>query len=187
MAHTPAARLRLHRVTDGAAADATSSRRSTAPGAGSLAHILVPVRLDACERQAVSFALRMAAAHGTRVTVLHVLKPFESPSAHWLDAIDNLHRALDGHPRDTSAAIRKRQSEMREFLEREIPADARQAVDIQVECRVGDVATEIIRAARELAADLVVLRRRPARWRRSLSFGPTHRVVELGTVPIMLA
>jgi len=188
MPHTPAARLKLHRATNGAGSYATPGRRGgAAPAAGALVHILVPVRMDASERQAVSLALRMAAAHRARVTLLHVLRRVEPPSAHWLDAIDNLHRALDGHSRDPGAAIRERESELRAFLEREIPVDARDAVDIHFECRVGGVATEIVRATRELAADLVVLRRHPARWRRSLPFGATNRVVQLGSIPIMLA
>lgn len=187
MSLTPPARLDHRSSINGSGPDATSGRRDTAPAAGPLAHILVPVRLDASERDAVSFALRMAAAHGARVTLLHVLTPLGTPSAHWLDAIDNLHRALDGHPRDTAPAIRTSESAILEFLEREIPADAREAVDIHVECRVGDVATEIARATHELAADLVVLRRHPARWRRSHLSELTNRVVQLGSIPIMLA
>lgn len=188
MAHSPAARLVRQRVTDIGEPHATTRRRPRiVPAAGAFTHVLVPVRVDASERRVVSLALHVAAAHRARVTLLHVLEPFDPPSAHWLDAIDNLHRALGGQDRDTGSAIRERESEMRAFLEREIPADVRKGVDIDVECRVGDVVTEILRATRERAADLVVLRRNPARWHRPLSFGLANRLARLGSTPIMLA
>lgn len=181
------ARLVRRASINGSEPVATAERRGSAPPTLTLAHILVPVRLDASERESVSLALGMAAAHRARVTLLHVLTAFEAPSAHWLDAIDNLQRALDGHSRDTAPAIRMREAEIREFLEREIPAAKRAAVDVAVACRVGDVATEIVRAAKDLAADLIVLGRRRPRRRPSFSSGLTDRVVQLGSIPIMLA
>lgn len=181
------ARLVRRASINGSDSVATPERRDAAPSTVALTHILVPVRLDASEREGVSLALGMAAAHRARVTLLHVLTPFEAPSAHWLDAIDNLQRALDGHSRDTAPAIRMREAEIREFLEREIPPANRAAVDVAVTCRVGDVATEIVRAAKDLAADLVVLGRHRTRRRPSFSPGLTDRVVQLGSIPIVLA
>lgn len=188
MALAPKTPIDSRRSANGWGSDSTSARHATARAADTvIRHILVPVRLDESERESVSLALRMAAAHRARVTFLHVVSAFETPSAHWLDAIDNLHRALAGYPRDVAPEIRKHEAKVRAFLEREIRGAAHDDIEVGVECRVGDVASEISRATEELGVDLVVLRRRSTGRRPARRPGLSARVVQLSAIPIMIA
>lgn len=170
-----------------------SSREPALPangvnGAGSaVTHILVATRLVEADREAVTLALRMAATHRARVTLLHVLTPFHPISVHWLDAIDNLHRAVSGQSPNEVTAAHEGRSKITEFLQREIPSDLRDSLEIRTECRVGDVATEIARVTDQEAVDLVFLCDRPSRWRPSILSSLTQRIVELNSRPIVFA
>ncbi len=164
---------------------ALHSREQASGNGSAVAHILVATRLHESEREAVMLALRMAAAQRARVTLLHVLVPFTPPSVHWLDAIDNLHRALNEQPRDSEDAIQKGRSEIVTFLNCEIPREVREPVAIQIECRVGDVASEIAAFAEEQAVDLVFLCDRPPSWRPSFLSSLSQRIAQLNSKPIV--
>ncbi len=167
---------------------ALEKSKPTGPaGKANLRHLVVAVRLEAREREGVTLALRMAAAHQARVTLLHVLEPFEPSSFHWLDAIDSLHRALTKPPRDSAAAIASKRADIAAFLEREIPAELRDKVDVQCECRIGDIATEVARFAEEQAADLLLLCSCPSSWRPTLWPGLSRRIANLLPKPVILA
>ena len=161
--------------------------RLTSPTESPIAHILVAVRIDQREREAVKLALRMAAAQRARVTLLHVVAPVELTSMHWLDAIDNLHRAVSRQSRDQLSEVDQGRSHLSDFLDREIPRELREPLDLQVECRVGDVATEIARFADEQSVDLVFLCDRPSGWRPSIWSSLSQRIVQLNSKPIVFA
>jgi nucleotide-binding universal stress UspA family protein len=151
-----------------------------------IAHILVAIRLDAAERDTVAMALRMASIHRAKVTLLHVLEPLERNSFHWLDAIDNLHRALSGASHDAASAIEKGRTDLKTFLEREIPREARGMLDIQVECRIGDVAAEIAGFAAAHGADLVLVGNSPSMWRPPFWPRLSQRILSLTPRPVLL-
>ncbi len=159
----------------------------TAAVENAVSHILVAVRLDAQESEAVTLALRMAASHRARVTLLHVIAPYAPVSVHWLDAIDNLHRALSGQSRDDAAAMRQGQSSVVEFLDRKIPLALREPLDLRVECPIGDVAAEIAKFTDEQSVDLVFLCDRPSGWRPSIWPSLSQRIVQLNSKPIVFA
>jgi nucleotide-binding universal stress UspA family protein len=161
--------------------------RLASPAENAIAHILVAVPLDKHEREAVLLALRMAAAQRARVTLLHVVAPSEPTSMHWLDAIDNLHRAMAGQTRHSTSAVEQGRSDLAAFLDREIPRELRDSLDLQVECRVGDVATEIARFTESQSVDLVFLCDRPSGWRPSILSSLSQRIVQLNSKPIVFA
>jgi len=148
------------------------------------AHFLVSLRLDESECDAVRLALRMAAVQRARVTLLYVVAPTEPTSMHWLDAIDRLHRALAEPPRHNISAVEQGRADLAAFLDRAIPRELRDSLAVQVECRVGDVATEIARFAESQSVDLVFLCDRPSGWRPS---SLTQRIVQLNSKPIVFA
>lgn len=150
-------------------------------------HILIATRMDASERDAVIFALRMAAAQRARVTLLHVVAPVEPSSVHWLDAIDQLHRALAAESHKSATALDQARSDLAAFWERELPYEFRNTVEMHTECRIGDVATQIARAADELAVDLICLCDRPSRWYLPLFPGLTQQILRLSSKPIVFA
>jgi len=161
-----------------------------APDSPGAMHILVPTALVPRDRAALLLGLRLAAQQA-RVTVLHVAPPLEPPnSVHWLDAIDNLHRAM-AEPRAAPAAcsvdeaMQRACARIRADFERMVPASLRYSAQVRAACRVGDTATEIARFAEKEAVDLVILSGVPSAWR--LPFWPSvsRRVLQRTTRPVV--
>ena len=151
-----------------AAAALAPTKRISTFADGRYVHILVPTSLARTERPALLWGAQTAAAHDARLSVLHVLPPFdESGSIHWLDGLDNLHRALSGSggpprrgtatPQDRRAAVEAWRHRVREFVEGLVPAALRQGVDLRAELSVGEVADEIARFADDEGVDLMIL------------------------------
>lgn len=150
-------------------------------------HVLLPIRGDRRERDATMLALQMAAGCRAKVTLLHVLAPPEQTSTvHWLDAIESLHRGLSGPRRTDAKSLEKTRAEMLAYVEREIPADLRKSLDIQSECRIGDVAEEIARCANDRPVDLVIVCAARSRWRWPWWSRISQRVVSLTRKPVIL-
>lgn len=152
-----------------------------------IGHVLVATRLDPRDRDAVTFALTLAAGHRARVTLLHVAEPSESRSTHWLDGIDRLHHALSNQRCAELPAVDSVRANLTSYLQREIPADLRDSLDIDVECRIGDVATEIATFVNSQNVDLVVLCNRPSAWRLSFFPSLSQRIVEQCSKPVVFA
>lgn len=147
-------------------------------------HILVPTGLMDQEKSTLTLGMQLALANKACITFLHVLPPASPPSSvHWLDAIDELHKAM-ARTRGTTAMHGGRpapviRQEISAFLERLTPARLRQAVDLQVECRWGDVAEEITRFANEARADLVLMSHARSGWRLPFRPNLARRVMRL--------
>jgi len=154
-------------------------------------HILVPTALVPRDRAALLLGLQMAAAYRAKVTLLHVLRPEErANSVHWLDAIDNLHRALS-RPTDETAPRGDQKTEpvrarILAFLERTVPAALRSSVPVNAVSRVGDAAHEIARFADQAAVDLVILGRSHSAWKLPLWPGVAQRVMQLTARRVVL-
>lgn len=131
-------------------------------------HILVPLRLHEDDGPLLIMALQMAAAYHASVTFLHVRpRPVERHPYHWLNAIEALHEALDrGHGNRSTvvALVEETRQSLRSFVDRRAPAYLLQSVQVEVECRLGDVAEEIVRFAGGQDVDLVMLQCRRKRW-----------------------
>lgn len=154
---------------------------------GMIGHVLVATRLDPRDRDAVMFALNLAAGHRARVTLLHVAEPAESRSAHWLDGIDRLHHALSNQRCAELSVVDNVRANLTSYLHREIPADLWDSLDIEVECRIGNVATEIANFANSQNVDLVVLCNRPSAWRLSFFRSLSQEIVEQCSKPVVFA
>jgi nucleotide-binding universal stress UspA family protein len=147
-------------------------------------HILIPTGMQRRDLPAVLLGLQMAAALNAKATVLHVA-PMPEPTnpLHWLDAIENLHRAM-AHPGKPASAdevkelLEESRTRVRAYLEREIPVHLRTQVDIDVECCLGDVADEILRFASVESVDLVVLSSRLSRWWLPVVPPRVHRMLQ---------
>jgi nucleotide-binding universal stress UspA family protein len=103
-------------------------------------HILAPCDLSAKSHPAVQFAVQVAVAHESWLTVLHVIE-----------------RTAEGTKLDPERA----KAGIRENLA-EIVGRGRQRVDIRYRVASGRVASAILGAAAELDADLIVLGVRPS-------------------------
>ena len=128
-----------------------------------LRRILFGVDFSTYAERALLYALSLAEEYKTELTLLHVMEDFP------------LHK-------DLSAVT----SEVVQQIERLLPASARSHALLKPRLRVGKPYEEIICAAREADADLIIL---GVRGRNALDlaiFGSTtHRVIQKGPCPVL--
>lgn len=158
--------------------------------AGEYRHILIPTSLERVDRPAVMVGLQMAAAYRARATLLHVLPAVEpSNSVHWLDALDNLNRALMTPGREALSGPRlvdSTRTRISEFLDQEIPSPLRSSLEIHVECRLGEVAEEITKFADTQGVDLTILCCEPTTWGLPILPGTVRRILQLSQKRVIL-
>lgn len=184
-----------NRIVGRPAAPAAASRSANggSPANSRYSHILVPVSLMAQDRAALLLAVEMAAVHGAKLTILHVIPSLDSdPSLHWLDAIGSLHVALnrgsDPLSRDRIAATAERvRSRVRKFIEGTVPESMSEGVNLNIECRSGELAETIARFADVASVDLLILSSGLSRWWLPLLPAYVRRVLKLTRKPVILA
>jgi len=107
-----------------------------------LRRILVPVDFSDCSRKALQYALPFAKEFEASVILLHVVAPFLPPVEMSTADVTNIElRMRESGQRGLEA--------LRASVSRQVPAETA--------LRVGRPDTEIVRAARELDADVIVL------------------------------
>ena len=107
-----------------------------------LQRILVPVDFSDCSRKALQYALPFAKEFEASLILLHVVTPFLPP-------------AEMSMPEVADFELRLRESGLREL--ESLRASVARQVPVETALRVGRPDTEIVRAARELDADVIVL------------------------------
>ncbi len=126
-------------------------------------HVLVPSGLEPRDQEALTLGLRMAAAHGAKATVLHIVPPVESAgSMHWLDAIEALHRVMkepQGHvdPAQDVYGAERIHARLKQQLQSTTSPELRSRVEVRTAFRVGDVVDQIARYVAENDVDLVIV------------------------------
>lgn len=172
-------------------------RLPRAPGrdrfAADCATILVPTELSDGEAPAITMGWELAAARQARLTLLSVmpsppaLPPDAHPddSVHWLEGIERLYAALDHLSLQRATLLRMMQTQLQAaqeqlnaFCERQIPPRIRERVDIQLEVRTGDFASEVQTFIATQPVDLVILTSRLSWWRLPLVPSKTHRLLQ---------
>ena len=145
-------------------------RQREAPDTGQ--RILVPVDLTRGSRLVTDYAMRLVAKSGGAVCLLHVVEP---PS--FLSGLDVIPLAKPDHQ-----VIR----EIEEELEQLAGRAPEHLFAVEVLVRRGGVAKEICAVAKEIEADLIVMRNPRRRgWRRLLSSGTAERVIERAPCPVL--
>jgi|GEM_PF-4882209 len=160
------------------------------PAAGEYRHILIPTSLEKVDRPAVMLGLQMAAAYQAKATLLHILPAGEtSNSVHWLDALDNLNRAMMTPGREVLSGQRlvdATRTRIREYLDQEIPATLRSSLEIHVECRLGEVAEEITKFADAQGVDLTILCCEPTTWGLPILPSTVRRILQLSQKRVIM-
>jgi universal stress protein A len=137
-----------------------------------LKHILVPVDFSACSQKALQYAIPFARQFGARLTLLFVVQPY-LPVA---DMVPLDVGAIEGQMRETGE---KELAALRKSIEPDVTA--------ATVLRVGQPHLEIVRAARELKADLVIV---STHGRTGLSHvlmgSTTERVVRHAGCPVLV-
>lgn len=107
-----------------------------------LKRILVPVDFSGCSRKALRYALPFAEEFEASIILLHVVSPFLPPAELAMVDVSEIELKM----RETGA---RELDKLRATVAREVP--------VETALRVGRPDTEIVRAARELEADVIVL------------------------------
>ena len=108
-----------------------------------LKHILVPVDFSECSRKALRYALPFARQFGSGITLLHV--------------VETAYVMGEFGVADYAAMAADLSTEAERQLRRMADAEIGPAAACNILVRPGRPATEIAEAARELAADLIVI------------------------------
>lgn len=122
---------------------AAPSRRNLGPlPVFKLNRILVPVDFSDCSRKALQYALPFAKEFEASILLLHVVTPFLPPAEMAMVDVSELE-------------LKMRESGGRELAA--LRAAVAKEAPVETALRVGRPDTEIVRAARELDADMIVI------------------------------
>ena len=132
--------------------------------------ILCPVDFSECSREALRYAADIAHRTGGRLSIVYVNAPLLSLAAA---------RALHRRPH----VLRLAQTELERFVDASIGAERRPACSVVQ----GNPAAEILKAARRLKSDLIVMGTHGLRGFDKLFFGSTtDHVLRRVTVPLLV-
>ena len=134
--------------------------------------ILVPMDFSDCSRKALQYALPFAKAFDATITLLHVVEPFVPvPEMTGIDLT-----MIDGQLREGG---QRRLSELRQ--------EVGQNAVVETLLRVGRAETEILRAAKELDSDLILLSTHGRTGLAHVFMGSTaEHIVRRATCPVLV-
>jgi len=139
--------------------------------------LVVPTDLSDVGDAAIDVAFRLAADHGARVVLLHVVESGPTPNPLYA------HYFPTPGPEDVERASKA----VEEALRERVPAVLRERVPHETHVVLGEPAEEIVRAAEERAASLVVLARsRRSALARLASRSVAERVAERAPCSVLL-
>jgi nucleotide-binding universal stress UspA family protein len=140
--------------------------------------ILLPTDFSECARHAVPVAAEFARLLGARVVCLHVVEPVVQPAVGWTPLAEPLPSAeLGGQLEETAA--------------RDLPAFSRseefEGLEVEDVIARGDPAAEIVRAAEEHGAGLIVISSHGRTGLGRILFGSTaESVVRHARCPVLV-
>lgn len=111
--------------------------------------ILVPVDFSESSEKALRYGHEIARERGAGLYLLHVIHQ------HILEAI--LDMSAQGYGGEYGEVLEKLVKERREDLENFVPLSMREGIGINFEVRQGKPADEVVKFAREIRTDLIIL------------------------------
>jgi nucleotide-binding universal stress UspA family protein len=161
------------KTTTNKAAAGKPARRSASSGVR-FRRILVPVDFSRCSNRAVRRAQELAAQQGSELILLHVVEPVVYPAELGYPSL-----AAMPSQTDYQRAGRTRLARLHKQL-------AATGGNVTAKLRVGQPYFEITRAARELAADLIVIATHGRTGLKHVFLGSTaERVVRHAQCPVL--
>ncbi|MBI5463874.1 MAG: universal stress protein [Ignavibacteriales bacterium] len=134
-------------------------------------HILVPTDMSTYSLSALQYAEEVARLFGASVTVLHVIDKTE----HGKHAVERMHK------QDVEAEHNARAAVSRLLMDNDLVPQS-----IRIVVRHGSAAREILRAAQELQADLIVMSTHGRTGLRHVLVGSvTDKVVRQALCPVL--
>ena len=139
--------------------------------------VLIPVDFTDCSRRAFYVALELAAKFKAKCTVLHVIEPITS-----LDLSPKKYKKVYQDMTRMEEGVKKRVEEF--VAEGEYDVDP---ADIDIELAVGKPFQEILKKARELGVDLVIMGSHGKMSGDEVMMGSTaERVVRRAPCPVLV-
>jgi nucleotide-binding universal stress UspA family protein len=140
--------------------------------------ILLPTDFSECARHAVPVAAEFARLLGARVVCLHVVEPVVQPAVGWTPLAEPLPSAELGEQLEETAA-------------RDLPAFSRseefEGLEVEDVIARGEPAAEIVRAAEERGAGLIVISSHGRTGLGRILFGSTaESVVRHARCPVLV-
>lgn len=136
--------------------------------------ILCAVDFSAASMRALGYASSLASQFRSRLRVLHVLD------------LAPLAREARAYPSDSGTSWRDLESSAMRHLHAAVPDDVRRLCDVDEVVAVGTAAREILHAANETSADLIVMGAQSRAGFELLRFGSTaHEVVREALCPVL--
>lgn len=162
-------------VESGRNDDALLGRAETAPNIGSLLKlkkILVPVDFSECSKKALTYAIPYAKQFGAQLIILHVIAPYYAVDPYGLSQIERVEAELEQEGKKQLTAL----------VQQNIPSQ----IDGEIVLRHGQAAPEIVVAAKELNADLIVISTHGRTGLKHVMFGSTaESVVRQAPCPVL--
>lgn len=128
-----------------------------------LKNILVPIDFSDCSKKALTYALPFAQQFGSAITLIHVVAPYYVADPYGLTQYERIEDEL-------RAAGKKK---LKELIARDIPPSIK-VNSLTVNGRPG---TEIVEAARQLHADIIVIATHGYTGLKHVVFGSTAEYV----------
>ncbi|NIS61518.1 MAG: universal stress protein [Proteobacteria bacterium] len=139
-------------------------------------NILVPTDFSDFSRHALDYALTFAQTFEARITLIHVTPERD------LDAIRHVSPYLE--PGRLEELLKGRESEDRKQLDEFIPNEFKKGLKVEAIHKVGIPFLEIIKAAKEKEADLIVMATHGRSGLSHILFGSVaEKVVRKSTLP----
>ena len=143
---------------------------------GRITHILVPADFSPASDAALAWARDLAQQYGAHVSLLHVVTDPRAVGM-WTPEV-----YVPANAETQERLLR----EARERLERALPADERSRFAVTIDARLGDVAENILEAAREQKVDLIVMGTHGRHGLAHLILGSVaERVLRDATCPVL--
>ncbi|HZR45664.1 MAG TPA: universal stress protein [Candidatus Manganitrophaceae bacterium] len=139
-------------------------------------HILVATDFSACAEEALRQAVDLAQGLQGKITLLHVFEsPFPYPDAPSLSAYPQLYRSLQDFKREEEKKLQS------------IAGTVGTAIGIRPLFKEGSPSLEIVKAARELKADLIVVGTHGrAGMSRFLMGSVAQKVSQIASCPVLI-
>ena len=136
--------------------------------------ILAPTDFSAASKKALKYALRFARDYGSELTVLHVVEPAASPTFEESPAAPAFSKAEMADAKESLRTL------VKSFPGAGVPG-------VRSTIRTGVAAHEIVEAAKELDADLIVIATRGYEAWKHLVIGSTAaRVARAAPCPVLV-
>ena len=141
--------------------------------------ILVPIDFSDSSEKAIRYGIEIGRDRNASVSFLHVV------NQRIIDAIQELN--IRGYKGDFVSAVRKLVKEKENVLKQFVPAELLDGIQVEFIVRKGEVSEQIIKAAKELKIDLIIVGSRGHSALASILIGSVaQNIVHHAPCPVLI-